>query len=79
MDMDVGVTLRPLLDPAVQFVVSAFAEAFFPDIDREDVDRRPPVLTAYCSCRRWDSSSLEMNTAAWVRRSMPSFANKRDT
>ena len=42
-------------------------------------DRGPSVLTAYSSGRRWDWSSLEMNTAAWVRRSMPSLANNRDT
>ena len=42
-------------------------------------DRGPSVLSAYSSGWRWDWSSLEMNTAAWVRRSMPSLANNRDT
>ena len=31
------------------------------------------------SSKREGRSSLEMNTAAWVRRSMPSLANNRDT
>ena len=29
--------------------------------------------------RRWDWSSFDTNTAAWVRRSMPSLANSRET
>ena len=37
------------------------------------------VLSGQSSGWRWDWSSLDMNTAAWVRRSMPSLASNRDT
>ena len=47
-------------------------------------DRRSTVLRRWAdgrqsSERRWDWSSFDTNTAAWVRRSMPSFANRRET
>ena len=46
-DMDVGVEFCPILDPAVQFVVSDFAEVFFPDSDCQD-RRMTQSRLVYC-------------------------------